>query len=206
MPGRGQCARLLLIVAGAALACGDPGDIEVGFAPHVARREAVPVFARVAPYAFAKLDVVDAGEAGDVSEGACPARFSSSLGQPCAQLDTDDGTCVPVRNGADATIACTVRPLVLVPDAYDVDLALYHDFLPELTVTGPLNTIRESRVSLHVMTPDGTRLDADCNADSLDVQPGTARIRITRCNTRIDDREAPSCDINLLAGFEGCAG
>ena len=205
MPGRGKRARLVLVVAGAALACGDPGDIEVGFAPRVARREAVPVLARVAAYAFAKLDVVDAGEDDEVGE-ACPVRFSSSLGQPCAQLDADNGTCVPVRDGEDASVACTVRQLVLVPDAYEVDLALHHDFLPELAVTGPLNAIRESRVSLHVTTPDGTRLDADCNADALGVQPGTALVRLTRCNTRIDDHDAPSCDIHLLTGFEGCAG
>lgn len=205
MPGRGKRACSALVAAGA-LACGDPGDIEVPFAPRAVKREALPVLERVPARAFAKLDVVDASVGGDalVTGGVCPVRFSSSLGKPCALLDTDNGTCVPVRDRDDASVACTVSPLVLVPDVYDVDLALRHEFLPTLTVTGPLDAIDESRLSLHVITPNGTVLDADCNAESLRVQPGTAHLRLTRCSTRVDGDDAPNCDINLLAGFEGC--
>lgn len=207
MPGRGKFARLVVVGAGV-LACGDPGDIELPFAPRGATREAAPVFARIPARAFAKLDVVDARSSGDAAgaEGGCPMRFSSSLGQPCAQLDTNDGVCVPVRDGENASVTCSVRPLVLVADAYDVELTVHHEFLPTLAVTGPLNAARQSRVALHVMTPDGTLLDADCSAEALAVQPGSARLRLSRCTTRIDNDDVPDCDIDLLAGLENCAG
>jgi len=37
---------------------------------------------------------------------------------------------------------------------------------PSSARTGPLNAVRESQLSPHGPTPAGTRLDADCNADS----------------------------------------
>src|SRR5688572_12454132 len=183
MPGRGKHALSAVVTLGAALACGDPGDIEVPFAPGVAMRESLPAFPRVPARAFVNIDI-GSGEGGGESEGAtetgagaCTLRFSSSLGQACALLETDNALCGSVRDGENATVTCAVRPLVEVPDNYDIELTLQNEFLPELTVAGTLSTVRTNRVSLHVTTPDGTLVDADCNAKSLALQPGGARFR-----------------------------
>ena len=199
MRGRGERALAALAVAWA-LACGDPGDIEVPWAPGVAQREALPTYRRLPPSAFAKLEVVDAAGV----DGACAVHFASSLGQPCAQLETDEATCVPVREGESASVSCTVSPLLSVPGVYDLQLELKHEFLPMLTVNGPLAATRESRISLHVTPPSGPPIDADCNADTLDIQPGVARFRASRCAIRIDATDAPGCELSLTAGADGC--
>lgn len=208
MPGRCKYARSAIAAAGAALACGDPGDIDVAFAPPSGSRETVPMFARVPAHAFVNLDIVDesAGEAGAGAASVCPVHFSSSLGNPCSGLDTNDPFCVPVRDGQDATISCSIRPLVEVPDVYDVTLTLQNEFLPELTVTGVLGVRSSARVSLDVTTPSGARLGAHCSPDVLDIQPGATRFRLDRCTPQIADENAPGCVVTLLAGFEGCGG
>jgi hypothetical protein len=213
MPGRCRHARSALAAAGAALACGDPGDIEVAFAPPSAARETVPMFARAPAHAFVNIDIVDGsasetGEGGGASGGerACPIHFSSSLGKPCSALDTDDPICVPVREGEDASVSCSVRPLVEVPDVYDVTLTLRNEFLPELSVIGVLGARSAARVALDVTTPDGARLDAYCSPEVLDIRPGATRFRLERCSPRIADESAPGCDVTLVAGFEGCGG
>ena len=206
MPGRGKHALSAIVTLGAALACGDPGDIEVPFAPGVSMRESLPAFPRVPARAFVNIDIGSGEGAAETGAAACTLRFSSSLGQPCALLETDNALCGSVRDGENATVTCAVRPLVEVPDNYDIDLTLQNEFLPELTVVGTLSTVRTNRASLRVTTPDGTLVDADCNAKSLTAQPGGARFRLSGCTIRIDAVEASDCDIGLVAGFEGCGG
>jgi hypothetical protein len=111
-----------------------------------------------------------------------------------------------VRDGQDASVACSIRPLVEVPDVYDVALTLQNEYLPELTITGVLGVDSAARVSLDVTTPDGTHLDAYCSPDVLDIRPGVARFRLARCTPRVAEEDAPGCNVTLVAGFEGCRG
>jgi hypothetical protein len=197
----GSVALGALIVGVLAAACGDPGDVQVPLLPQKTPQRTAPVLARALPEAVTRIRVATFADAGAPS---CPLSFSTSLGQS-SEVTALGGAGERVIDGASATVACVVCPLVAAPDRYDVDLVLEHERLPRFVVRGVMSEAESTPVTLQLTTPDGVEIEAECAAQVISIQPGSVRFRLVTCDSHAAGAALTGCGVDVVATFENCA-
>jgi hypothetical protein len=191
-----------LMIVAAASGCGDLDDVQVPLVPEKPPpRRASVLFPRApgAPRAFANVSVVP-------GEGkSCRLDFATLLPPSGARNTNASLGSERIVDGEGAAVQCLVQPRPGAPDVFDVELSLEHDELTRFAVTGALSEGTSSRVAVHVTTPDGSDVEADCTSRVYTLRPGAADFQLAACTgTSSPDPALVGCSISAVAIFENC--
>jgi hypothetical protein len=193
----GIASACVLMFASAVCACGDVRDVQVPLIPNNPPPATVPELAQARPRALVNLSI-------NGQDPPCPSEFHALLPSASPAQSPSGGQGNRVTDGDGVTVRCLIRARTDLPDVFDVDLLLEHDALPRFTIMGSMSEGRMALATLHIATPDGLPIDANCGAEVLTIRPGALSLSIPSCQARIDGGSVPGCSIEVVATFENC--